>query len=226
MKKSLIYFLLFALSTSVFAQSGAIRKLDKFTSISVSEGISVNLIKGNSHQAKVTLYKNIDLEEVLTEVSGSTLKIHLDGNSHNNVNVTIDVTFVSLESVRASSAADINSSSVIEADDFKVKASSAADVTLELKVTTLEADASSAADITLSGTVGSQTVDISSAADYNAFGLKSKTANVSASSGSDAKVNVSGSLDASASSGGSVKYKGNPDKLREHSSSGGDVREY
>ena len=225
MKKSLIYLLLFALSTSVFAQSGATRKLDKFTSISVSEGIDVNLKKGSSHKAEITA-KNIDLEDILTEVSGSTLKIHLDGNNHNNVNVTIEVTFVSLEGVRAMSAADVTSYSVIEASDFKVKASSAADVTLELKVNTLEVDASSAADITLSGTAGSQTVEISSAADYKAFELKSKTANVSASSAADAKVSASESLDASASSGGSVKYKGNPDKLRERSSSGGDVREY
>lgn len=226
MKKSLIYLFVFALSASAFAQSGATRKLDKFTSISVSEGIEVNLVKGNSHQAKITFYKNVDLEEVLTEVSGSTLKIHLDGNNHTNVDVRIDVTFVSLESVRASSAADVTSSSVIEASDFKVKASSAADVTLELKVKTLKVDASSAADVTLSGSTDSQSVDISSAADYKAFDLKSKTANVSASSAADAKVNVSENLDASANSGGSVKYKGNPAKLREHSSSGGDVKEY
>ncbi len=225
MKKTFVYLIVFVISTSVFAQTGATRKLDKFTSISVSEGIDVNLTKGSSYKAEITA-KNIDLEDILTEVSGSTLKIHLDGNNHNNVNVTIEVTFVSLESVRASSAADVNSSSVIEANDFKVKASSAADVTLELKVNTLEVDASSAADITLSGTAGSQTVSVSSASEYNAFELKSKTADVSASSAADAKVSVSENLEASASSGASIKYKGNPDKLRERSSSGGDVRDY
>lgn len=225
MKKSLIYLMLFLFSSAAIAQGGATRKLDKFTSISVSEGIDVNLIKGNKCEAKITV-KNIDLEDVLTDVSGSTLKIHLDGNNHNNVDVTIDLTFVSLESVKASSAADVKSSSVIEAEDFKVRASSAADIVLEIKANTLDIEASSAADVTLSGTVNSQTVDISSASDYKAFELKSKTANVSASSAADARVNVSGSLDASASSGASVKYKGNPDKLREHSSSGGDVTDY
>lgn len=225
MKKLLVYSILLLFSSAAIAQSGATRKLEKFTSISVSEGIDVNLIKGSSHQAKITV-KNVDLEDVLTEVSGSSLKIHLDGNNHNDVNVTIDVTFVSLESVKASSAADVKSSSVIEADNFKVSASSAADVILELKVNTLDVEASSAADITLSGTANSQTVDLSSASDYKAFELKSKTADVSASSAADAKVYASVSLEASASSGASVKYKGNPDKLRERSSSGGDVREY
>lgn len=220
-----MYVVLLAVSSMAFAQNGTTRKLDKFTSISVSEGIEVNLIQGSSHQAKITA-RNIDLDEILTEVSGSTLKVHLDGNNHNNVNVSIDVTFVSLVSVKASSAADVNSNSVIEADEFKIKASSAADVNLKLKVKSLDVEASSAADVEVSGFANSQTVDISSASDYKAFDLKSKTADVSASSAADAKVNVSENLDASASSGGSVKYKGNPEKLREHSSSGGDVREY
>lgn len=220
-----MYVVLLAVSSVAFAQNGTTRKLDKFTSISVSEGIEVNLIKGSSYQAKITA-NNIDMEDILTEVSGGNLKVHLDGNNHNNVNVSIDVTFVSLVSVKASSAADVNSNSVIEADEFKIKASSAADVNLKLKVKSLDVEASSAADVEVSGFANSQTVDISSASDYKAFDLKSKTGNISASSAADAKVNVSENLDASASSGGSVKYKGNPEKLREHSSSGGDVREY
>lgn len=225
MKKSLIYLILLVFSSAAFAQSSATRKLEKFTAISVSEGINLNLVKGNSYQAKITV-KNIDLEDVLMEVSGSTLKIHLEGNSHHNIDVTIELTFVTLESIRASSAADVTSKSVIVASDFKIKASSAADIVLELKVNTLEVDASSAADIELSGTANSQTVDLSSAADYKAFDLKSKSANVSVSSAADAMVNVSEKLEASASSGGSIKYKGNPEKIRERSSSGGDVREY
>lgn len=225
MKKSIMYVILMMCSISVFAQNKDARKLQKFTSISVSEGIDVTLIKGNSYEAKITA-RNIDLEEILTEVSGGNLKIHLDGNNHNNIDVSIDVTFVTLEAVKASSAADVRSNSVIEASNFRVRASSAADITLEIKVETLEVDASSAADIVLSGSTDSQKVDISSASDYKAFDLKSKTANVSASSAADARVSVSESLDASASSGASIKYKGNPDKIRERSSSGGGVREY
>ncbi len=225
MKKFLIYVVLFLCSATVFAQNSATRKLAKFTTISVAEGIEVNLLKGSTYSAKISA-RNIGLKEVLTEVSGDNLKVHLDGGNHHNVDVFIDITFVSLEAVKASSAADVTSSSVIETANFKVKASSAADIKLKLKVQVLEVDASSAADITLSGWAESQTVDISSAADYKAFELKSKTANVSASSATDAKVYVSENLEAKASSGASVKYKGNPTKLTERSSSGGDVKGY
>ncbi len=221
----MMYAALLLCSTALFAQDKASRKLEKFTSISVAEGIEVNLIKGNGYEAKITAH-NVDLKEILTEVSGGHLKVHLDGNNHNNVNVSIDVTFVSLEAVRVSSAADVKSNSVIEAGNFKIKASSAADIYLKLKVSTLDVSASSASDVTLSGTANSQTVSVSSAADYKAFDLKSKTADVSASSAAEARVYVSESIEAHASSGATVKYKGNPDKVKERSSSGGDVKEY
>ncbi len=225
MKKVAVYAILLLVGFSAVAQNTDTRKLDKFTTISVSEGIEVRLIKGSTYEAKITA-RNIDLDEILTEVSGGHLKVHLDGNSHNNVNVSISVRFVSLEGIKASSAAGIVSNSVIEASNLKIKASSAADIDLEIKVSTLDVSASSAADIVLSGTADSQTVDISSASDYKAFDLKSKVADISASSAADARVSVSESLDAHASSGASVRYKGSPDKLREHSSSGGDVKEY
>ena len=225
MKKIVLILLTLGFATSVFAQNTETRKLKSFTSLSVSEGIEVNLIKGSSTQAVITA-KGMDLEEVLTEVSSGTLKIHLDGNNHNNVDVTIDLTYQTLESIRASSAAEVHSTSVIESNIFVIKASSAAEVMIKIKTKQLDVEASSAAEITVSGSADSQKVDVSSASEYKAFELISKVANVSASSAAEAKVNVSDELDASASSGAEVKYKGNPDKIREHSSSGGDVTQY
>ena len=219
MKRIAVLVLITVFGTSVFAQKTATRKLEKFTAISASEGIDVTLVKGSSYEAKITA-SGIEMEDVLTEVSGGRLKIHLDGGNHRNIDVNVEVTFVSLNEIKASSAADIKSSSVIEADMLEIDASSAADIDLKIK------DASSSADITLSGTADKQNVDISSAADYKAFELVSKEGDISASSAADANVNVTESLYASASSGASVRYKGNPDKVKEHSSSGGDVEQY
>ncbi|MCB0504735.1 MAG: DUF2807 domain-containing protein [Cyclobacteriaceae bacterium] len=225
MKRIAVLVLITVFGTSVFAQKTATRKLEKFTAISASEGIDVTLVKGSSYEAKITA-SGIEMEDVLTEVSGGRLKIHLDGGNHRNIDVNVEVTFVSLNEIKASSAADIKSSSVIEADMLEIDASSAADIDLKIKVKELHVDASSSADITLSGTADKQNVDISSAADYKAFELVSKEGDISASSAADANVNVTESLYASASSGASVRYKGNPDKVKEHSSSGGDVEQY
>lgn len=225
MKKIVLVVLITVLGTSVFAQKTATRKLDKFTSISVAEGIDATLVKGSSYQAVVKA-SNIDMEDVLTEVSGGRLKVHLDGHNHRNIDVSVEVTFVSLNEVSGSSAADIKSSSVIEADVLEINGSSASDIHLKVKARELRVEVSSSADVVLSGSADKQIVEVSSAADYKAFDLVSKEADITASSAADANVNVTENLSAIASSGASVRYKGNPDKVRERSSSGGDIDNY
>ena len=225
MKKIALSFLLTVFVTSVFAQKTTTRNLKKFTHIYVSEGINVHLIKGALHSAKITA-NGIDIEDILTEVSGVNLKIHLSGSMHRNVDVSIDLTYVDLEEVTASSAAEVKSTTVIEANVFKIEALSAADIELILKVNDLTVEASSAADVVVSGTTDNQTVNISSASEYKAFDLVSKVATISASSASSAKVQVTENLFANANSGASITYKGSPDKVKEKSLSGGDVEQY
>ncbi len=226
MKKTIVIYVTLLFSVlKLYAQEGSVRSLAPFTSISVAEGINVKLKAGTEPQAKITAH-NIDLEDILTEVSGNRLKVHLEGNHHTNIKVTVEVTYTNLTSVKASSAASVVSMGIITADEFSVSASSAADINLTLEANKVTVDGSSAADIELAGTVKLQTVDLSSACDYKAYGLESKGAVVSVSSAADAHINVSESLDAHASSGGSIRYKGKPKKLYERTSSGGDIKQY
>ena len=60
--------------------------------------------------------------------------------------------------------------------------------------------------------------------DYGAFDLESEEARIDVSSAGDARVFVTKEIDADASSGGSVFYRGNPDKVYIDASSGGKVR--
>ena len=90
-------------SFSVFAQSGTNRSLSPFTEVSVQEGIEAILSKGTKESARIEA-DGIDIEDVITEVSGGVLKMELEGDNHRNVEVTIYVTYVELEGLRASSA--------------------------------------------------------------------------------------------------------------------------
>ncbi|HAA10490.1 MAG TPA: hypothetical protein DCE41_01865 [Cytophagales bacterium] len=224
------------------AQDTETRNLGSFDRVSAHEGIEVVLQEGNSNSAKITA-KRIDLDEVLLDISGGSLKIHLEGNNHNNVDVEVVVTYTgSLEGVRASSAASVVCNDWLEADDFEVDASSAGDVdvkvtaddidvdgssagtiVLEVKAGDIDLDMSSSANITISGTADDLEVDGSSAGDLRAYDLTVKDADVSLSSGSHAKVNVSDNLRARVSSGGGVRYKGSP-RMDVNTSSGGTVK--
>ncbi len=246
MKKS---FLTTALGVLVagftFAQSEETRKLSSFSEVSAQEAIDVYLKKGDMEEARV-VSDNIDIEDVLTEVSGGRLKIHLDGNNWKNVDVKVYVTYKSIEALAASSAASITGSNEIDAngndfdvdvssagdidvqirnaDEITIDAGSAGDAKLEVEANEIEADVSSAGDIDVSGTVKRQDVEASSSGDYNGYDLESEEAEASASSGGSIRVNVTNKIDGRASSGGSVRYKGNPKYVDSSSSSGGTVR--
>lgn len=248
MKKTLLTTILGVLVAGfALAQSEETRNLSSFTTISAHEGIDVFIKQGDKEEARV-VSESHDLDEVLTEISGDRLKIHLEGNNHRNINVDVYVTYKSLRAISASSAASLTSDGTIDAngndfdvdvssagdliatienaDELSIDASSAGDAKLKVRANEIEADISSAGDIEVSGTVKKQDIEASSSGDYDGYDLESEEAEASASSGGTVKVNVSKKLDARASSGGSVRYKGNPEYLDANSSSGGSVRKY
>lgn len=248
MKKSFIITLLGILvAGATFAQSEETRSLSSFSEVSAHEGIDVFLKEGNKEEARIVSDSH-DLDEVLTDVSGGRLKIHLEGNNHRNIDVEVYVTYKSLNSISSSSASSITSEGTIDAnggdfdvdvssagdiiasienaDEVSIDASSAGDAELKIQANEIEADVSSAGDIEVEGTAKKQDIEASSSGDYYAFDLESEEVEASASSGGSIKVSVSADLDARANSGGSVKYKGNPKYLNANSNSGGSVRKY
>jgi hypothetical protein len=244
MKKSILITILgIFVAGATFAQSEEIRRLSSFSKIKAQEAVEVILKQGDKEEARVVT-ERYDLEEVLTDVSGGTLKIHLEGSNHRNVDVRVYVTYRSLEALDASSAASIKSEDFIEtigrfdvdlsssgsvnakikADELTFDASSSGNAVLELEVDEIRADLSSAGSAKLSGTARSQTVDASSAGSYSAFDLVCETAKTNVSSAGSISVHVNQNLKARASSGGSIRYKGSPEYLDSSSSSGGSIR--
>ena len=250
MKKSFLITLLGVfVAAAAFAQTET-RSLSSFSSVSAHEGINVYLKEGNNESAKVVINGgNVELDDVLTDVSGGRLKIHLEdrrGWNNRNVDVDVYVTYSkTLEALKASSAASIEAEDVIEADgdfevdvssagditakitgidELEVEASSAGDVDLEVEADEIDASVSSSGGIEISGIARVQDIEASSSGDYEGYNLKSQEAEASASSCGSIEVNVSEKIRARASSGGSVRYDGNPAYVNADSSSGGRVK--
>jgi hypothetical protein len=212
------------LGYQAFGQSDEIRKLSSFSELSASEGITVYMEKGSKEEARVEV-SGADLDDVVTDVIGSTLKIEMRGNkNYRNPNVTVYVTYKSVDEIDASSAASVDFKSVIKEESLEIDVSSAARVRAEISVEELDVDISSSGDVELSGMATSQQVDLSSAGRYDGSDLVSEYADVEVSSAGNAKVNVTQKIRAEASSGGSIYYSGNPEKVYADSSSGGKVR--
>lgn len=225
MKRNVLSALLVVLPLLGLAQSSETRSLGSFKGVKSGEAIDVYLKKGDKESAKVEVSDG-NVGNVITEVSGSYLKIHLRENSffRNNADVKVYVTYVTLDRISASSASNVFSDGVIRAESLDIQASSAADMELSVEANTVTVHASSAADVVLEGAAKSVSADASSSGDIDAYGLQAETANASSSSAGSIKLSVSSSLEAKASSGGSVRYRGNPMRTNTHSSSGGSVK--
>ncbi|RLD24589.1 MAG: hypothetical protein DRI71_02140 [Bacteroidetes bacterium] len=221
MKRISILFLIAIVSFSTaLAQSVETRSLGSFSKISVGEAITLILVPGSKNEAKIKA-ENIDLEDVETDVNGSRLKIGLSGSRHRNIDVTITLTYKSIEAINVSSAADVVTKGTIKAEFLDISVSSAGDADLDINAKEIDVNVSSAGTLSLSGKCLSQRVEVSSAGEYHGYDLVSEEVYAKASSAGSVRVNATKKVDAKASSAGSVKYKGDPAKVYINSNSGG-----
>ena len=212
-------------SVSVFAQQSEVRSVGTFKGVKSAEAIDVYLKKGDKESIKVEV-TGTSLSDVLTEISGSYLKIHMRDDNHfgKKREVKVYVTYVELDKITASSAANVFSDGAIKCSLMELHASSAANIEISLDATDVRVHVSSAGDVILAGKAKTIDAEASSAGEVEAYNLNTESAEANASSAGSIKLNVSQVLDGHASSGGSIRYRGNPAKTNTNSSSGGSVK--
>jgi len=205
------------------AQQTETRELNAFTGVKAAEGIDVYLKKGDKERVKVEV-TGTEPSNVMTEVAGSYLKVHMKDGRYRNVDAKVYVTYVTLDKLSASSAGSIFSDGPIEARSLNINASSAGSIEITMQATSATVSSSSAGDVELKGKVRTINLDAASAGEIDGYDLEAEQVEAEASSGGSVKINVQESLKAHASSGGSIRYRGNPDRSNTNSSSGGSVK--
>lgn len=225
MGKILCTLLMAGITSFAIAQKSEMRQVKPFSAVSAAEGVDVILQKGNKESVKVEVAENADIARVITEVSGSYLKIHMkSGQYKGSLHVRVYVTYVKLEKIIGSSAANIFSQEAIKADKLELRASSAASLELTVDVNELTCDASSAGEMELEGKTREVHFDASSAAKIDGYDLQADIVKANASSAGSIKVTVINELYAEASSGGDIRYRGNALKTHTNANSGGSVK--
>ena len=191
---------------------------------SVSAGINLFIEQGSAESLKIEADDNI-LKRIVTEVKNGRLEIKYKNPVLGGINLTrpvkVYLTVVDLVDIDVSSGADIESKQ-IKTDKLQINISSGAVADIGLDVSEFVASVSSGSDLNVSGKAESQDIDLSSGCDYDASELESINAALDVSSGSNAVVRVSGTLDVDISSGASVRYFGSP-QITSNVSSGGNL---
>ncbi|AYB34336.1 head GIN domain-containing protein [Chryseolinea soli] len=224
--KNLWAIILLVGSTTLIQAQSQTRALGSFSGVKVAEGVDVYLTKGDKESARVETDGGIRPEDVMTEVSGSYLKVHMRDGNHGSRHGTVKVyvTYVKIDKLSASSAGSIYSEGTIQASNLEISTSSAGNVEVTVNAESVDISASSAGEAEIKGKAKSLNVDASSAGEIDAYDLEAEDVTAGASSAGSIRINVTNALTAKASSGGSIRYRGNPNKSITDSSSGGSVK--
>jgi hypothetical protein len=223
MKKFWTIIMLIGIAVTGFGQQTENRSIGSFRGVKAGEGIDVYLKKGDKEALKIEV-TGTSASNVITEISGSYLKIHMKDGNYRNKSVKVYVTYVEIDKLSASSAANIYAEGTVQSNDMEISASSAGSVEITVDANGIDIHASSAGEVELKGKAKSLKADASSAGEIDAYDIEAETVSAEASSGANIKINVTKELDAHASSGGNVRYRGNPSKSMTDSSSGGSVK--
>lgn len=215
--KSLLYrlglmalFFLFIFLTKITAQVNY--ELDEFDVVAVAGDISVLLQPGDELRAKVEA-EGIPDDKVVVRVDRGTLKIRLlDALLYKDEEATVYVTYKQLREVRGSAGAYVKGGAVIEADQFEARASSGAEVELEVKANKIKGYATEGGQLTLEGETDAQNISVNTGGQYWGLGLECNRTYVRAGTGGEAEVVANELLDAAANTGGTVEYRGEPEE--------------
>ena len=216
-------------ATPALAVDRTFNDLPAFTSIHIASGIDAVVTVGPAQSVVGSAPEAGDLDELKIEVRDGTLKIWRDWDIFDlfgdmgGRDTHFTITAPSLNSADASSGADVDVSG-LSGDKVWLEASSGADLkATDIQAASIDVDASSGADLSANGTCATLDVSVSSGAHAALDNLACTDGEIEASSGSGARVHLSGSLKAEASSGAGITVKGKPANTSVQESSGGSV---
>ncbi len=191
--------------------------------VKASNGLEVELTEGMTQAAVIEADENLH-DIIETEMRNGVLHIKTTKNIGRATSKKVTVIYTNLDGVEASSGSNVTGMSTVVSNDLYLKASSGANLEMNVLAKELTAQSSSGSDIKIKGQARNFGARSSSGSSINAKELKALYVNAKASSGADITLNIEKSLEAKASSGGDIKYYGEPTTVQKNNSSSGSVR--
>jgi hypothetical protein len=213
--------------------NGENRNVGAFSGIQVSTG--VNLVFKQEDPTSVKVIADADkLQYIITKVENGILKVYVDNKGEKNLkfkNISVNVSSPRMNNIKASSGAlftaispvrennlsiDASSGAMVKgtfevANNARLEASSGTSIKVELNAKNMILKGSSGSDTSIMGEAETATFDISSGALCKGENFRADRVEAESTSGASLSVNASDTLKAKASSGGTIRYRGNPE---------------
>ena len=200
--------------------------LGNFSAVAAGSAFQVEITRSDKYSVSVTVNENL-VERLDVGVSGNTLRISLKPGIGITGAATLKakVTMPELTGLDLSGASHTTLAGFKSGNNFKADVSGASSLRGDLTCGDAQFDASGASKIELDGSGQNLNIKASGASTLDLSNFTSKNTTVDASGASKAVVNVSGTLDAEASGASTVRYIGDPAKVRENSSGASTVEQ-
>jgi hypothetical protein len=179
------------------------RPVSEFAEVQISGSMTLELTSGSPPAVEVTADDNL-LPLIATEVNARRLVVRVTKEIAPRTNIVVRASTPEIEGIVASGASVVNARGV-KTDDLDVSTTGSAKVRLEGEARRFDAL-------------------ISGAAWIDASALRSHTARIRVSGSGAIDVFVTGELEVDVSGSGSVRYAGNPLKVRQKVSGSGTVQ--
>jgi hypothetical protein len=225
MKRALMILLAFMLAgINTVLMAGDTKELEPFHSIIVSSEIVAELILSKNEAIELD-FKNAEEENLILEVVDSVLKLRMKTGKYKDANLEVRIHYnKDLRMLEANGRAQIWSEEDLYFDkDLTVKLFNGGEMRFKLFCDSLDATLSQGAVIYLKGKTRALQVKSTTNATFSGYEFESQDASVTASGTGKVKVSVSHYLNANSSSKGFVGYVGDPKKVNEKTSLGGEI---
>lgn len=211
-------------SFEILAQNVEERNIEEFDRIDVSGHFDIYLKKGDKPLLRVES-KRLSLDEIITRVSGTTLRIETTRRHFiDEERSVIYVTYTNLKDIYASVAGNIIGESPVQGEKLRIEMSGAGNIELEVEVQSLDVRLSGVGNLEIMGKTKDLEVDMSGTGAFRGFKLKAESAEVFMSGVGKAQVYATESLTAETSGIGSIRYRGEPKKIRARANFLGSVK--
>jgi hypothetical protein len=196
---------------------------EKIDIVKASNGLEVELVHSMIQVVSVEADENL-LDIIETNFKNGTLYVKTTKNIRKAKSKKVTIAYTNLDAIHASSGANIKGFPGLLSENLDLKASSGAQMDINVLSKELSAQASSGSSITIRGQARNFNSKASSGSSIDARDLQAIYCTSKASSGASITLNIQRSLDAKASSGADIRYIGEPEVITQNTSSSGRVR--
>lgn len=189
------------------------RELGDYDGVSCAGSMKVILVSGDEGRVSIKADANL-MEYIETEIEDGDLNIKIKKGysvnpSEGKIVVTVPVTEIS--SLSLAGSGDIESTTVLNADNFKISVAGSGNLKAGIKAEVVKTSLAGSGNIDIKGSAGEMKLSVAGSGNFNGTDMKVTHVTASIAGSGNAKVHCDGSIKARIAGSGNLKYSGNPE---------------